>query len=188
MSQPPQGSKQQSSTGYNYGYYPASYSYGDKADLLDKIKPEYVVNVFMHQLMGERFLDNEWKKDPDLAYRALSKIGAWDIANLMLSASSQNVSLSSLTDDEIRKRALELAKTAVYMCLRNYKIYKIRGRDHLRFVYQIVFGNTLITLKQSEKEGIRALLKGTTSEVRTVSEQNNGGGFLSGLFRRRRNG
>lgn len=171
-------------SGYNYGYYPASYSYGDKADLLDKIKPEHIVHVYMHHLMGEKFENNVWTKDALLQSRSLSSIGAWEIANLMLSASSQNVTLSNLTDDEIRVRALEIARASIRICLRNWKIYKIRGRDHLEYIFQIVFGNTIVSLKQCQNEGIRALLKGTTSEVRTVNESNEKAGFISNLFRR----
>ena len=182
-----QGNPSQKGSGlpYNYGYNPMSYSYGDKADLLEKIKPEHIVHVFMHQLMGERFEDGIWKKDPELQKRALAKIGAWDIANLMLSASSQNVALSNLQDDEIRARAMEIAWTAQVLCLRNWKLYGIRGRDHIYFIHQIVFGNSLISLKQSQNEGIRALLKGTTSEVRAVTQTEDKGNFLMNLFRGR---
>lgn len=174
-----------SSTGMNYGYYPASYSYGDKADLLDKIKPDHIVHVIKFHLMGFKFEDNKWIPDADLQKRALSKVGATEIASLMLPSSSQNTSISKLTDDEIRYRAKEIAVQAIKQCLDNWKIYEIKGRWHFGLIYQIVFTNTFITLKQAQDEGIRMLLKGTTSEVRTVAEQNGGGGFLANLFRGR---
>lgn len=181
-----QPSQQKSSTGMNYGYYPASYSYGDKADLLEKIKPDHIVHVIKFQLMGFKFEDNKWSPDPDLQKRAISKVGATEIASLMLPSSSQNTSISKLTDDEIRYRAKEIAVQAIKQCLDNWKIYEIKGRWQFGMIYQIVFTNTFITLKQAQDEGIRALLKGTTSEVRTVAEQNGGGGFLANLFRGRR--
>lgn len=174
------------STPANYSYYPASYSYGDKADLLEKIKPDHIVHVIKFQLMGFKFEDNKWVEDPDLKSRALTKIGATEIASLMLPASSQNASISKLTDDEIRYRAKEIAVQAVKQCLDNWKIYGIKGRWHFGLIYQIMFTNTFITLKQAQDEGIRSLLKGTTSEVRTVAEQAGSGGFLANLFRRRR--
>lgn len=187
MNQPSsQNSQQKSSTGMNYGYYPASYSYGDKADLLEKIKPDHIVHVIKFQLMGFKFEDNKWVADPDLKDRSLTKIGATELASLALPASSQNAAISNLTDDEIRYRAKEIAVQAVKQCLDNWKLYGIRGRWHFGLVYQIIFTNTFITLKQAQNEGIRALLKGTTSEVRTVSEQAGAGGFLANLFRRRR--
>lgn len=175
-----------SSTPTNYGFQPYNLSYGDKADLLEKIKPEHIVNVYLHQLQGERWEDNQWKADIELKGRALSKIGAWDIANLMLSVSSQNVALSNMTDDEIRVRALGIAKRAVKLCLRNYQSYQIRGVDHIGYIFEIVFSNTFITLKQAEKEGIRSLIKGTTSESRIVSEQQSGPGFISRFLNRGR--
>lgn len=175
-----------SSSGMNYGYYPASYSYGDKADLLDKIKPEHIVHVIKFQFMGYKFEDNKWVVDPDLQKRALSKIGATEIASLMLPSSSQNASISNLTDDEIRYRSKEIAVQAVKQCLDSWKVYGIKGRWHFGLIYQIVFTNTFITLKQAQNEGIRNLLKGTTTEVRNFSEQPNSGGFLANLFRRRR--
>ena len=175
-----------SSTGYNYGYVPQSYSYGDKADLLDKIKPEHIVHVIKFQLMGFKFEDNRWIPDADLQKRAISKIGATEIASLMLPSSSQNASISSLTDEEIRYRSKEIAVQAIKQCLDNWKIYEIKGRWQFGMIYQIVFTNTFITLKQAEGEGIRKLLKGTTSEVRSVNENQGQGGFLAGLFRRRK--
>jgi hypothetical protein len=177
--------QQQNPSSQNYKYYPASYSYGDKADLLEKIKPDHIVHVIKFQLMGFKFEDNKWMPDPDLKSRSLTKIGATELASLMLPASSQNASISKLTDDEIRYRAKEIAIQAIKQCLDNWKIYGIRGRWQFGLIYQIMFTNTFITLKQAQDEGIRSLLKGTTSEVRTVNEQAGAGSFLANLFRRK---
>jgi len=158
---------------------------GDKADLLDKIKPDLIVEVIMHRLMGEEFIDGKWVKNPLLQDRAISYKGAWDIANIMLSVSSQNVSLSKLKDNEIRARTLEIVKTVQEMCIKNWKEYNINGTDQLSFIHQIVMSNTLITLKQPENEGIRSLLKGTVSESRLYSDQaTEKKGILGSIFRR----
>lgn len=178
---PAQQSKPVSGTGYGMGYYP-SYSYGDKADLLDKIKPEHIVHVIKFQFMGYKFENNLWIPDPDLQERALTKIGATEISSLMLPTSSQNSSISKLTDDEIRYRSKEVAVQAIKQCLDNFKAYGIKGRWQLGWIYQIVFSNTFITLKQAQDEGIRSLLKGTTSENRIVQENPSGPGFLARLF------
>lgn len=152
-------------------YPPIAPMVSDKAGLLDKIKPDVIVEVIRHKLMGEEFENGAWKEVPDLKERAISKIGAWQIANLMLPASSQNVSLSRLKDDTIRLRALAIAKQSIYMMLKNWKEYGIKGTDQIGFVYEIVFTNTLITLKQPENGGIRDLIKGVTSESRVYSTQ-----------------
>ncbi len=181
---------------YTYVDVPQDYPYGnvppaimprnDKADLLEKIKPDLIVEVIRHKLMGEDLIDGVWKKIPILQERALTQKGAWDIANLMLGVSSQNVSLSKLDDKEIRSRALNICKTAQYMCLKNWKEYGIKGSDQLFFIHQIIFSNTFITLKQPEGEGIRKLIMGTRTESHVQSEnKESSGGLFGNLLRRR---
>lgn len=162
----------------------------ERADLLDKIQPNLVVTTLFHMLMGEVDVNGTWIKDPELQPRALTKLGAWDIATLMTPVSSQNVSLSKLKDNEIRARALSIARTAQESCLRNWKEYGITGNDQLRFVHEIVFSNSFITLKQPEGEGIRKLIKDTVSaeiaDPYSGEQQQPRGGLLSGLFRGRK--
>ena len=163
---PPQqmGSPTQS----QYSYPPMGQNRQDKGDILDKIRPDLIVEIIRHKLMGEDFINGKWVVNHLLKSRSLTAVGAQDITNLMLPVSSQNVSLSKLDDETIRKRALAIAKTAQRMCLKNWKEYGITGTDQLDFVHQIVFSNTLITLKQPEGEGIRRLIQGTTTESRSV--------------------
>ena len=170
-----------------YSYPPAVLPKNDKSDLMDKINPDAIVEVIRHKLMGEEYINGVWTKLPQLKDCAISFKGAWDIANLMLSVSSRNVSISKLKDHEIRQRTLKVARTAVSMMLRNWKEYNISGSDQIEFVYQIVFSNTFITLKQPEGEGIRKMIMGTTSEniVHTDQNQENKGGLLSRIWGRR---
>lgn len=146
----------------------------DKADILDKINPDRIVETIRHKLMGEDFIGSKWVKIAHLQQRALTDVGAWDIANLMLPVSSPNVSISKLTDAEIKARSLSIAKTAQHMCLKNWKEYGIKGTDQLEFVHQIVFSNTFITLKQPQDGGIRDLIKGIAQES-TVTTRTEGG-------------
>jgi len=168
---------------------PNIYQPAEKSDLLEKLNPSEIVEIIRNKLMGKEFdkKSGEWIKIFELQKRALTETGAWDIANLMLPASSRNVSVSKLKDEEIRKRILNLCRQAQVMCLRNWKEYGIKGTDQLGFVHQIIITNSLVTLKQPEGEGIRKLLMGTISEQRSVNEmgelQNQKRG-LSGLFRR----
>ena len=147
----------------------------ERADLLDKIQPTKIVEMISERLQGRDFINGEWVSVKELQGRALTKRGAWDIANLMLPVSSQNVSLSSLKDNEIRSRALSISKTAQKMCLRNWKEYGIKGADQLRFVHEIVFSKTFITLKQPEREGIRVLLKQMATADLTPQDEQKGG-------------
>lgn len=177
--------------GMNTSYSPPMALPSERADLLDKIKPTSIVFDVMHRLLGETINSSGvWVPDQRLKDKALSFRGAWDLATLMLSASSQNVSLSKLKDHEIRLRALSIARTAQVMCVRNWREYNIRGTDQLRFVHEIIFTNTFITLKQPQDEGIRRMLINTMSaEVMPEPQQqmmpsNSKGGWLGGLFRR----
>jgi len=149
---------------------PMAFPTTDKADLLEKIRPDLIVEVIRNRLLGKELVDGSWVKQEYLQERALTEKGAWDIANLMLGVSSQNVSISKLKDEEIRERALSIAKTAQYMCLKNWKEYGIKGADQLFFIHELVFSNTFITLKQPEGEGIRKMLMGTMSEQTLKSE------------------
>ena len=160
-------------------YPPVQAQKSDKGDILDKIRPDLIVEVIRHKLMGEELVNGKWIKINVLQKRAISPVGAWDMANLMLGASSQNVALSKLTNEEVRARSLSIAKTAQNMCLKNWQEYGINGTDQLEFIHQIIFTNTFITLKQPQDGGIRDLIKGTTSEQRqVVSQEDNRRGFF----------
>ena len=75
----------------------------------------------------------------------------------MLPASSQNVAMTKLNPDQIKRRLNNLTKTSQKMCLRNWKEYNIKGTDQLWFVHEIVFTNSLASLNQPEGEGMRKL-------------------------------
>ncbi len=149
------------------------YQASEKADLLDKINPDEIVEIIRNKLMGKEFIEGKWIPIQALQKRALSMIGAWELSNLMLAVSSRNVSISNLKDQEIKKRLLGICKQAQAMCLKNWKEYGINGVDQLGFVHEIVFSNTLITLKQPMNEGIRKMLMGTIREQRSYIGESN---------------
>lgn len=158
---------------------------GDKADLLEKIRPDEIVEIIRNRLTGKEFKDGKWVTIPALQNRSLTEVGAWDISNLMLAVSSRNVSISKLKDEEIKKRTLNIVTQAQVMCLKNWKEYGIKGTDQLGFVHEIVMSNTLITLKQPQDEGIRKLLMGTIQESNTSLAQGDlQRKGLRGLFRK----
>jgi len=170
--------------GMNYGYQPTIMS-SEKADLFDKIRPEEVVELIKQRLMGKEYdiQKQEWYY-PKWKTKGLTERGASEIASLMLSVSSKNVAISKLNDSEIRLRTRAIVRTSMRMCLSNWIEYGITSQDQMDLVAQIVLSNTFITLKQPENAGIRELIKGTTSEVKSISETGQKGGIVSSLFRR----
>lgn len=166
----------------NYGYVPQM-NPNDRADLLDKIKPDIIVEILKHQLLGEELIDGKWVLNPAFKNLALTKIGAWDIANLLVGVSSQNTSISYLNDVEIKNRAKNITKTALRKCIKNYKAYGIQGTDQFYFVKEIVYSIALVTLKQSDEGHIADLIKNTRRD-QFSNQQQKEGGWLSGIFRK----
>jgi len=142
----------------------------NKAELIDKIKPELMVEIIRHKLLGEEWLGDKWVKIPELTKRSLTSVGAWELANLMLGVSSINISISKLSDREIKERAYRISKSAQYMLISNWKEYGIKNASQLHYVHEIIFSNTLAVLKQADNASIQDLLKATVYETRTVSE------------------
>lgn len=143
----------------------------DRADLIDKIKPEHAVEIIRHRLLGEEFLNGQWKPVPALKDRKLTEIGAWEIANLMLGVSTINTTVSKLKDFEIKRRALAIAATAQKMLVANWQTYGLKNTAQQYFVHQVVFSNTLVVLKQADEASIQELLKGTVTENRNVNTE-----------------
>lgn len=151
------------------------YFKGEKASIIEKIDPEEIVELLRNRLMGMIFDRNkgEWKTNVFLKDNAISEIGAWDISNLILSISNQNTSLSKLDDKTIRKRAYSLTETAVHMLICNWKEYKITNTSQIRFIADIIYSLTLITLKMADAEGIRKMIMGMYSESKNINEMSN---------------
>lgn len=144
---------------------------GDRADLIDKIKPDVIVEVIRQRLMGNELKENRWIPVSALKDKALSEEGAWEISNLMLSTSSINTSISNLNNDEVKKRLLSIVSTAQYLCVANWRRYGIHNSSQLWFVHEIVFTNTLVVLKQADGASIQELLKGTVQENRNINTE-----------------
>jgi len=157
----------------------------NKADMLDKIRPEEIVEVIRNRLMGKiiNTSTNKWETNDNLKDNAISEIGAWDMSNLILSVANPNVSISKLNDKEIRRRAFNIMRTSIKMLLANWKQYKITNTAQISFIAEIVFSMAFITMKQCEGEGVRKMIMGTRQEMHQVSEYEVGK-TKHGLFRR----
>ena len=161
-------------------------SFGGQAhgDLLEKIRPDEIVETMKRRLMGQEFVNGHWVVNPALKDKALTEKGAFEIASLMLTASSQNVAISKLKDNEIRERTRNIIRTAMEMCLRNWEEYGIKGSDRFKFVKEIVHTNTFVTLKQPEGAGIQKLIGGT-HDVRLAETENQNGSVWDKVMRSR---
>jgi hypothetical protein len=168
---------------FGYSQSVPQLSKGDRADLIDKLKPDLIIEVIRHRLMGELLQDNVWIKVPELQDRSLSEKGAWDLSNLMLGTANLNVSMSMLDDYEIKNRLKSICRTAQYLCVANWQKYRVINKSQLYFVNDILFTNGLVVLKHAQDAGFQMLLKGTVTENRMVSEPLSKPGLLSRLKR-----
>jgi len=169
---------QQAPLGSNLPYFNQK---SDRADLLEKIKPDLIVEVIRQRLMGYEYKDGAYVKSQDkfIIARSISERGAWDITTLILSVANQNTAISKLSDRVINARALGIVRTVRSEILANWKEYNIRGVDQIDYILCITFSLVLIILKQPEDEGLRKLLSGIISENRAVSEGGNQSGLAS---------
>lgn len=159
----------------------------DRADLLDKVRPEEVVEMIRHKLMGEELINGEWKKLACLQHNSLTETGAWELSNLMLSASSRNVSVSSLKNEEIKPRLKQIVTAAMFKMLRNWKEYGIKGTDQYYYVKEILYTNTLVSLKQCQGGGIRRMITATRMENVNYKgdDSSQKSGWTDGLLRKK---
>lgn len=167
-------------------YYQPMIMPSEKADLYDKIRPEDIVESIKFLLMGYEFDKQTRQWIFNRAYKdiALTEIGANQISTLLLPVSNKNVSISKLTDDEIRTRVKFLVRTAMKMLLRNWAEYGVRSPEQFYFVKEIIVSIAFITLKQPENAGVRTFIQGVTQEHRMVQEQPKKEGVVGAIFRR----
>lgn len=167
-------------------YYQPVIMPSEKADLYDKIRPEDVVETIKHLLMGYEWdiPQQKWIFNEAFKTLAISQIGAWQLSTLLLPVSNKNVSISKLNDSDIRMRTRYIIRTAMKMCLRNWKEYGIRSPEQLFFVKEVIISVAFITLKQPENAGVRTFIQGTRNEQHLVQEQPKKEGLRDAIFRR----
>jgi len=146
-------------------------SRGDRADLLDKIKPDLIIDVIRNRLLGKEWDGGEWVKVPALTEFALTERGAWEISNLMLGVSSLNTSVSRLKEEVIKSRLRRIAKDTQFLLIAHWREYGIRNSAQFYFVHNIVFTNAMTVLFQAGDGSIQELLKGTVYENRNVNTE-----------------
>lgn len=155
-----------------------------RADVMKEVRPEDTVEFLFHKLMGERFVNGRWERLAHANHLALTEVGAWDIACLLLGISNKNITYSNLTDKEIKWRVLRISETAQDMMLANWTEYGIRSATQLEFVNELVVSTSLATLKQAKDAGMRNAVMRTQTEIHSTMQQQAmpSAGFLSKLF------
>ncbi|MDD4761710.1 MAG: hypothetical protein PHZ25_01670 [Candidatus Pacebacteria bacterium] len=143
----------------------------DRADFVDKIKPEQVVELIRHKLLGEEEIGGNWVKVPSLQKNALSDRGAWEVSNLMLGVGSISVSISKLNSTQINNRLRGLMRELMVKMLSNWREYHLVDVGQFYYVKSLVFSNALVVLSQAGEGSIQELFKTTIQENRNISTE-----------------
>jgi hypothetical protein len=154
----------------------------DRADLIDKIKPDLIVEVIRQRLLGNEWSGSGWLPVKALKEFALTERGAWEISNLMLGVSSINTSISKLKEEVIKARLKRIAKDAQFMLIANWREYGIRNTAQFYYVHNLVFTNALTVLFQAGDGSIQELLKGTVQENRNINTEKKEPGRLKRML------
>ena len=181
--------EQQQTQQQEFMYPPASgYMHQDnKADLLDKIRPEETTEEIKQRLMGKEWnpIKEQWVLNPALKDMALTEVGASSIATLIFPTCSRTSSLSNLDEKIIWNRWLEVIRTLEKNILDNWSEWNIQTIAQIYWVSSIVKSAVLISLKQPENEGIRRLINSTIQENRSVNTYGEEKRGILGLFRKK---
>jgi len=154
----------------------------DRADLIDKIKPDVIVETIRQRLLGKEWDGSTWKQVPALKEFALTERGAWEISNLMLGVSSINTSVSKLKEEVIKERLKRIAKDAQFLLIAHWREYGIKNTSQFYYVHNLVFTNALTVLFQAGDGSIQELLKGTVQENRNINTEKKEPGKLRRLL------
>lgn len=143
----------------------------DRADFVDKIKPEDIVEIMRHRLLGEEEIEGKWIKIKSLQKKALSEIGAWEVSNFMLTSGTINTSISKLSQEQINNRLRALIKEVMIKLLTNWQEWKIKDVGQIYYIKSIVFSNALVVLSQAGEGSIQELFKTSVHEMRNVNSE-----------------
>ena len=157
-------------------------SRSDRADLIDKIKPDVIVEVIRQRLLGNEWDGSTWKPVQALKEFALTERGAWEISNLMLGVSSINTTVSRLKEEVIKSRLKRIARDAQFLLIAHWREYGIKNSAQFYYVHSLVFTNALTVLFQAGEGSIQELLKGTVQENRNINTEKKEPGKLRRLL------
>lgn len=136
----------------------------DRADLVEKIKPELIIFRIKNELMGKIEVDGAWVVDPNLKDLALTPQGASQVAQFMLGSSTLNISLSKLEEHKIQMRVIDIVDSLQWLLLSNWRKFGIHNVAQIKHVTTIVQNNTMAIFHQALKGSIQDLIKNTTTQ------------------------
>jgi tRNA U34 2-thiouridine synthase MnmA/TrmU len=104
----------------------------------------------------------------------LTPVGARAICTLLFTSSSQNTSLATLDDTDIRRIVVGNVADAMRLALSNMKAFGIKSKDQLYLIKNIVKNNTFFVCKQAQDGALRNSLLRTQLELRQFQQQQTG--------------
>jgi len=143
----------------------------DRADLIKEIKTEQIIEMVRQRLMGKEWINGNWQSINSLKEQALTEEGAFLLSNLLLGVANFAIALSKWNDEEIKKRARNIARTAQIMLVTNWISFGLKSTSQQYYVHDIIFTTAYAVLKQADEASIQELLKSTVYENRQVAQQ-----------------
>jgi hypothetical protein len=154
----------------------------DRADLIDKIKPDPIVEITRHMLLGEEWTGNGWKKVKALENDSLTELGAWKIAAELQGIANISTSVSKYKEVMIKARLKRLAKNTQLQLVANWRLYGVKNKAMFYSVHNLVFSICMAVLFQAGEGSIQELLKGTVQENRNINTEKKEPGKLRRLL------
>lgn len=143
----------------------------DRADFVEKIKADLIIDTFRNLLMGKEKVNGKWVQNKGMKDLALSDEGAFFISNQMLALSNMNIQISKIPEDRVRKRLYQLQKEILFSCLGNWEKFGIKNKSQFYFIKSVTFTNALGVLYQAAGGSLQLLFGDILSQNNTVREE-----------------
>jgi hypothetical protein len=111
----------------------------DRAELIDKINPEAVIQVTRHMLLGEEWNGSTWIKVKALENDSLTELGAWKIAAQLQGIANISTSISKYKEELIKSRLKRIAQNTQIQLVGNFNyVFTTQPAiDHGQLVFMI---------------------------------------------------
>lgn len=154
----------------------------DRAELIDRINPENIVNLTRHMLLGEQWEGDKWVKVPALQEDSLTELGAWKIASQLQGVANLATSVSKYKEEVIKARLRRLAANTQIQLVGNWRDYGVKNVSQFYFVHNIIFSIAMAVLFQAGEGSIQDLLGKIKSESTHISQDKKEPGKIKRLL------
>jgi hypothetical protein len=141
----------------------------DRADLVDKIKPDPVVELCRHMLLGEEWTGNKWEKVRALQDNSLTELGAWKIASELQGIANVSTMTSKYKEQMIKGRLRRIAFNVQIQLVGNWREYGVKNISQFYSVHNLIFSICMAVLFQAGDGSIQDLLGKIKSENTNIS-------------------